>query len=39
MQQGRHLPELTAKKIINAVKQIGFDVAERDNFYRTIKEC
>ena len=31
--------ELTAKKIINAVKQIGFDVAERDNFYRTIKEC
>ena len=31
--------ELTAQKIINAVKQIGFDVAERDNFYQTIKEC
>jgi cyclic dehypoxanthinyl futalosine synthase len=31
--------ELTAQKIINAVKQIGFDVAERDNFYRTIKKC
>jgi cyclic dehypoxanthinyl futalosine synthase len=31
--------ELTAQKIINAVKQIGFDVAERDNIYRTIKKC
>jgi cyclic dehypoxanthinyl futalosine synthase len=31
--------ELTAQKIINAVKKIGFDVAERDNFYRTIKKC
>jgi cyclic dehypoxanthinyl futalosine synthase len=31
--------ELTAQKIINAVKQIGFDVAERDNFYQTIKKC
>ena len=31
--------ELTAQKIINAVKQIGFDVAERDNFYRTLKKC
>jgi cyclic dehypoxanthinyl futalosine synthase len=31
--------ELTGQKIINAVKQIGFDVAERDNFYRTIKRC
>jgi cyclic dehypoxanthinyl futalosine synthase len=29
--------ELTAEKIINAVKQVGFDVAERDNFYRMIK--
>ena len=28
--------ELTAQKIINAVKQIGFDVAERDNFYRMV---
>ena len=31
--------ELTAQKIITAVKQIGFDVAERDNFYQTIKKC
>jgi cyclic dehypoxanthinyl futalosine synthase len=31
--------ELTAQKIINAIKQIGFDVEERDNFYRTIKKC
>lgn len=31
--------ELTAQKIINAVKQVGFEVAERDNFYRTIKKC
>ena len=31
--------ELTAQKIINAIKQIGFDVAERDNFYQTIKKC
>jgi cyclic dehypoxanthinyl futalosine synthase len=29
--------ELTAEKIINAIKQAGFDVAERDNFYRMIK--
>ena len=29
--------ELTAQKIINAVKQVGFNVAERDNFYRKIK--
>jgi cyclic dehypoxanthinyl futalosine synthase len=29
--------ELTAQKIINAVKQIGFDVAERDNFYRMVR--
>jgi cyclic dehypoxanthinyl futalosine synthase len=29
--------ELTAQKIINAVKQVGFDVAERDNFYHMIK--
>ncbi|MDW0252429.1 MAG: cyclic dehypoxanthinyl futalosine synthase [Nitrososphaeraceae archaeon] len=36
---GAATTELTAQKIINAVKQIGFDVAERDNFYRTIKKC
>jgi cyclic dehypoxanthinyl futalosine synthase len=30
--------ELTAQKIIKAVKQVGFDVAERDNFYRTIRK-
>jgi cyclic dehypoxanthinyl futalosine synthase len=29
--------ELTAQKIINAVKQIGFDVAERDNFYHMVR--
>jgi cyclic dehypoxanthinyl futalosine synthase len=36
---GAATTELTAQKIINAVKQIGFDVAERDNFYQTIKKC
>ena len=36
---GAAFTELTAQKIINAVKQIGFDVAERDNFYQTIKKC
>jgi 2-iminoacetate synthase ThiH len=30
---------LTAQKIIHAVKQVGFDVSERDNFYRIIKKC
>ena len=30
--------ELTAQKIIKAVKWAGFDVAERDNFYRTIRK-
>lgn len=30
--------ELTAQKIIKAVKRAGFDVAERDNFYRTIRK-
>jgi cyclic dehypoxanthinyl futalosine synthase len=29
--------ELTAQKIIDAVKQVGFDVVERDNFYHTIR--
>jgi cyclic dehypoxanthinyl futalosine synthase len=29
--------ELTAQKIIKAVKGAGLDVAERDNFYRTIR--
>jgi cyclic dehypoxanthinyl futalosine synthase len=29
--------ELTTQKIIDAVKQVGFDVVERDNFYRTIR--
>ncbi len=29
--------ELTSQKIINAVKQVGFNVAERDNFYHMIR--
>ena len=31
--------QLTAQKIIHAAKQVGFDVFERDNFYRIIKKC
>jgi cyclic dehypoxanthinyl futalosine synthase len=31
--------ELTAQKIIDIVKQVGFDVVERDNFYQTIRKC
>ena len=34
---GSRSTELSAHKIIGAIKQIGFEVAERDNFYRTIK--
>ena len=34
---GARSTELTAHKIVNAVKQIGFKIAERDNFYQTIK--
>ena len=34
---GARSTELTAHKIISAIKQIGFNVAERDNLYRTIK--
>jgi cyclic dehypoxanthinyl futalosine synthase len=34
---GARSTELTAHKIISAVKQIGFKAAERDNLYRTIK--
>ena len=34
---GARSTELTAHKIISAIKQIGFKVAERDNLYRTIK--
>ncbi len=34
---GARSTELSAHKIIDAIKQIGFEVAERDNFYRTIK--
>jgi cyclic dehypoxanthinyl futalosine synthase len=30
--------ELTAQQIIKAVKLVGLDVAERDNFYRTIRK-
>lgn len=31
--------QLTAQKIIDAVKQVGFDVSERDNFYRILRKC
>jgi cyclic dehypoxanthinyl futalosine synthase len=34
---GARSTELTAHKIISAIKQIGFKVAERDNLYHTIK--
>jgi cyclic dehypoxanthinyl futalosine synthase len=34
---GARSTELTARKIIDAVKQIGFKIAERNNFYQTIK--
>ena len=30
--------QLTAQKIIDAVKQVGFEVSERDNFYRIIRK-
>jgi 2-iminoacetate synthase ThiH len=29
---------LTAQRIIDAVKQVGFEVSERDNFYRIIRK-
>ena len=31
--------QLTAQRIIDAVKQVGFEVSERDNFYRIIRKC
>ena len=34
---GARSTELTSNKIISAVKQAGFRVAERDNFYKIIK--
>ena len=34
---GASSTELTAHKIIDAVKQIGFKIAERNNLYQTIK--
>jgi len=34
---GARSTTLTAEKIIDAVKQIGMQVAERDNFYKVIK--
>jgi CofH subfamily radical SAM domain protein len=34
---GARSTELTAGRIIEAVKQIGYEVEERDNFYNTIK--
>jgi cyclic dehypoxanthinyl futalosine synthase len=30
--------QLTAQKIVSAVKQVGFDVSERDNFYRILRK-
>ncbi len=34
---GARSTELTANKIIDSIKQIGFGVEERDNFYNTIR--
>jgi cyclic dehypoxanthinyl futalosine synthase len=34
---GARSTELTAYKIIDAVKQLGFKIAERNNFYHTMK--
>ena len=34
---GARSTELTAQKIIDAVKQIGFRIAERNNLYQTVK--
>jgi 2-iminoacetate synthase ThiH len=34
---GARSTELTADKIISAIKQLGFIAAERNNFYQTIK--
>jgi cyclic dehypoxanthinyl futalosine synthase len=34
---GSRSTELSAHKIISAIKQIGFEVVERDNFYKPIK--
>jgi 2-iminoacetate synthase ThiH len=34
---GARSTTLNAEKIINAVKQMGMEVAERDNFYRIIR--
>jgi cyclic dehypoxanthinyl futalosine synthase len=34
---GSRSTELSANKIISSIKQIGFQVAERDNFYNTVK--
>jgi cyclic dehypoxanthinyl futalosine synthase len=36
---GSRSTELSSYKIISSIKQIGFQVAERDNFYHTIKNC
>jgi len=36
---GARSTELSANKIINSIKQVGFQVAERDNFYHTVKNC
>jgi cyclic dehypoxanthinyl futalosine synthase len=34
---GARSTELTSNKIINSIKQIGYEPLERDNFYNTLK--
>lgn len=34
---GARSTELTGQRIIDAIRQIGYDVEERDNFYNTVK--
>ena len=36
---GARSTELTDQKIIDSIKQIGYSVTERDNFYEPIKMC
>jgi cyclic dehypoxanthinyl futalosine synthase len=36
---GARSTELTSDRIIAAVKQAGYRVAERDNFYKTVRYC
>ena len=36
---GARSTELTGERIIQAVKQIGYEVEERDNFYNVVRTC